>query len=124
MEKPILKISNLNKVYGDGCDHCRDNSNNLIGNYCPKCKSVYACRNINFEVYEGEILGVVGESGSGKSTLLKVINGLEDIQAGEILINGEVYNCENCVGLSGKKRAEVGMVFQQYNLYRIILRHQ
>ena len=93
--REIIKIKNVNKFYGD----------------------IQILKNINLEVYNGEVLVVLGPSGSGKSTLLKVINGLEDIQAGEILINGEVYNCENCVGLSGKKRAEVGMVFQQYNLY-------
>lgn len=57
-EKPILKVKNLKKQFGDGCSYCRDlNENNLEKNYCPKCGTVYACQNLNFEVYEGEILG-------------------------------------------------------------------
>lgn len=73
-EKPILKVKNLKKQFGDGCSYCRDlNENNLEKNYCPKCGTVYACQNLNFEVYEGEILGVVGESGSGKSTMMQCL---------------------------------------------------
>ena len=45
----------------------------LEKNYCPNCRTVYACRNISFDLHEGEILGIVGESGSGKSTLMKCL---------------------------------------------------
>ncbi|SFR57583.1 ATP-binding cassette domain-containing protein [Anaeromicropila populeti] len=94
-KREIIKIKNVNKSYGD----------------------VQVLKNIDLEVYNGEVLVLLGPSGSGKSTLLKIINGLENIQTGEVLINEEVYNCKNGVAVSGKKRAEVGMVFQQYNLY-------
>lgn len=94
-KREIIKIANVNKSYGD----------------------IQVLKDINLEVYDGEVLVILGPSGSGKSTLLKIINGLESIQTGEVFINDEVYNCKNGVGISGKKRAEVGIVFQQYNLY-------
>ncbi|MFV0551387.1 MAG: ATP-binding cassette domain-containing protein [Anaerorhabdus sp.] len=72
-ESPILKVSHFYKQFGSGCDTCRNNPDSLEGNYCPKCKTVYACNDVNLELYEGEILGVVGESGSGKSTLVQCL---------------------------------------------------
>lgn len=72
-DKAILRIENMNKVFGKGCDHCRGKAENLTRNFCPKCMTVYACRDINFDLYEGEILGIVGESGSGKSTLMQTL---------------------------------------------------
>jgi ABC-type polar amino acid transport system ATPase subunit len=92
---PIIKINNVSKWYSD----------------------VQVLKDINLEIYNGEVLVILGPSGSGKSTLLRTINGLENIQAGEVFINNEIYNCRNCKALSRKKRAEVGMVFQQFNLY-------
>ena len=51
IEKPILKVRNLRKQFGNGCDYCRDlNSDSLEKNYCPKCGTVYACQNLNFDV--------------------------------------------------------------------------
>ena len=53
-ENPILKVRNLRKQFGDGCDFCRDlKTSKLEKNYCPKCKTVYACQDIYFVVYEG-----------------------------------------------------------------------
>ncbi len=66
----------------------------LIKNFCPSCGTVYACREIAFEVYAGEVLGVVGESGSGKSTLMQCLYFDEEVTSGEAYIkaykNGEV----------------------------------
>lgn len=72
-ETPILTVKNLNKQFGSGCTKCREDKSNLIKNYCPSCGTVYACRDISFSLYEGEILGVVGESGSGKSTMMQCL---------------------------------------------------
>lgn len=83
-EKPILKVKNLRKQFGDGCEYCRElNENKLEKNYCPKCGTVYACQDLNFEVYEGEILGVVGESGSGKSTMMQCLYFDKEVTEGE-----------------------------------------
>jgi polar amino acid transport system ATP-binding protein len=70
---------------------------------------------INFEVSKGEVIVICGPSGSGKSTLLRCINKLEPIQKGEIIVDGMSLNDPktNITQL----RAEVGFVFQQFNLY-------
>ncbi len=77
--------------------------------------SLHVLKNINLAVKQKQVVVVCGPSGSGKSTLIRCINRLERIQGGEIVVDG--------ISLSHKKtditklRAEVGMVFQQFNLY-------
>lgn len=83
-EQPVLSVSHLNKQFGHGCLNCRGlNENSLKRNYCPVCGTVYACQDISFEVYAGEILGVVGESGSGKSTLMQCLYFDQEVSSGE-----------------------------------------
>lgn len=67
------------------------------------------------QVAKGEVVVVCGPSGSGKSTLIKTINGLESIQKGEIVVDGERLH-DAKVNLS-KLRARVGMVFQHFELF-------
>lgn len=87
-ENVILEVKNLRKQFGDGCSHCRDlKLGSLIKNYCPKCGTVYGCRNVSFKVYEGEILGIVGESGSGKSTMMQSLYFDNDVTSGEYYLN-------------------------------------
>ncbi len=85
-ESPVISVKHLYKQFGQGCSYCRDSQNNLTGNYCPKCSTVYACRDISFDVYEGEILGIVGESGSGKSSLMKCLYFDIPASSGEVTI--------------------------------------
>jgi len=70
---------------------------------------------INFSVDEGEVVVVIGPSGSGKSTLLRCINGLEEISSGELVVDGMRVG-DDKTNLN-KLRSEIGMVFQQFNLY-------
>ena len=75
----------------------------------------HVLKDVNLEVSAGEVVVIVGPSGSGKSTLLRSINALEDITSGELVVDG--------VNVHDKKtdlnalRAEIGFVFQQFNLY-------
>ena len=76
---------------------------------------VHVLRDIDLDVARGEVVVVCGASGSGKSTLLRCINRLEPVQAGEIIVDGQRVN-DAGLDLS-RFRAEIGMVFQQFNLY-------
>ncbi len=93
MRDSIIQIRNLHKRFGH----------------------VHALRGVNLDVSRGEVVVVVGPSGSGKSTLLRCINHLETPTSGEVIIDGisltDRHTDINAV------RAEVGMVFQSFNLF-------
>ncbi|MFT8313709.1 MAG: ATP-binding cassette domain-containing protein [Clostridium sp.] len=86
MEEPILRIKNLNKQFGSGCEKCSESRDKLEKNFCPECGTVYACQDISFDLYQGEILGVVGESGSGKSTMMECLYFDKEVTSGEAYI--------------------------------------
>src|SRR5208283_161099 len=73
MVKPILKAKNITKIFGRGCKTCLDDGSGFAGNKCPACGSITACRDISFDLFPNEVLGIVGESGSGKSTLVRML---------------------------------------------------
>jgi ABC-type polar amino acid transport system ATPase subunit len=93
MTDPVIEFRNVHKFFGNN----------------------HVLADINLSVNRGEVVVVCGPSGSGKSTLIRCINALEAFQAGEILVNGVALHGKS-VSLS-KLRTEVGMVFQQFNLY-------
>lgn len=93
MGESLLEIKNLNKQYD----------------------SVKALTDINIEVQKGEVVVILGPSGCGKSTLLRCINGLEEIQSGEIILNGEIINKDKTKW--HLIRQKIGMVFQSYDLF-------
>ena len=70
---------------------------------------------VSLTVQPGEIIAIIGRSGSGKSTMLRCINGLESIQGGRIVFDGETVN-DPATNLR-KLRQRVGIVFQSYNLF-------
>lgn len=90
---PVLSINNLVKKYDDFA----------------------VLEGINLTINKGEVVVIVGPSGCGKSTLLRCLNSLEDIQEGEVILEGEVIN-PNRKNLS-KTRERIGMVFQSYDLF-------
>src|SRR3979409_164535 len=75
----------------------------------------YALRDVNLQVRRGERIVICGPSGSGKSTLLRCINGLEPYQRGEVTVDGIALR--NDPKRIVQVRREVGMVFQQFNLF-------
>ena len=76
---------------------------------------LHVLKDVYLDVRAGEVLVVCGPSGSGKSTLIRCINKLELIQKGEIVVDGMALS-DPTTDIT-KLRAEVGMVFQQFNLY-------
>lgn len=79
-----------------------------------KFKNTEVLKSISFDVKDGEIAVVVGKSGAGKTTLMRCINGLEDFDSGEFILNGEhIKNNSDMKKIRGK----IGMVFQNFNLF-------
>jgi polar amino acid transport system ATP-binding protein len=76
---------------------------------------VQALKHVSLDVYPGETVVIIGPSGSGKSTLLRCINRLETIDSGDIWVDGIHLN--NRATNINQVREEVGMVFQQFNLF-------
>ena len=92
-EDSIISLSNVNKWFGD----------------------FQVLQDVNLEVKRKERIVVCGPSGSGKSTMIRCINRLEEHQEGNIIVDGNELT-EDTKDIE-KIRAEVGMVFQQFNLF-------
>jgi len=93
MSDKIIQVENVSKWFGD----------------------FQALKDINLEVFLKQKIVVCGPSGSGKSTLIRCINRLEEHQKGKIIVDG-IELSENTKNIE-QIRAEVGMVFQQFNLF-------
>jgi glutamate transport system ATP-binding protein len=76
---------------------------------------LHVLKDINLSIAKGEVVVVIGPSGSGKSTLCRAINRLEPIDSGDILLDGQALPSEGKA--LAKLRADVGMVFQSFNLF-------
>lgn len=76
---------------------------------------VQALKEVDLKIKKGDIYGVIGLSGAGKSTLIRVINGLETIDQGDVIVDGIGINGLGEKALN-KERKEIGMIFQQFNL--------
>ncbi|MEZ0167529.1 amino acid ABC transporter ATP-binding protein [Microvirga sp. TS319] len=72
-------------------------------------------KGVSLDINEGEIVTIIGRSGSGKSTLLRCINALEQIDGGEIRVEGKVVRTD--MPDLRKFRQRVGIVFQAFNLF-------
>jgi polar amino acid transport system ATP-binding protein len=91
--EPIIRVVGLNKHFG----------------------RLHVLRDVNFQVYKGEVVVILGRSGSGKSTLLRCLNYLEPPDTGEVWVDGELIDPRrtNLQAL----REEMGFVFQHFNLF-------
>lgn len=117
VEQPILQIRNLSKQYGEGCTNCLQPNAKLEKNFCPVCKTVFACKDVSIDLYRGEILGIVGESGSGKSTLMKSLYFDEEVTTGEGYLEDFNNGSLNIFTQSGQQKRYIrnsllGMVYQ------------
>ncbi len=90
---PMIKVENLSKSFGGS----------------------EVLKAINLEVERGEVICVIGPSGSGKSTFLRCLNGLDQINGGRVLV-GDLNIAEKSVNID-HVRENIGMVFQQFNLF-------
>ena len=91
--EPLVVLEGVNKYFG----------------------ALHVLQDIDLTVHRGEVVVVIGPSGSGKSTLCRTINRLEPIDSGTIVLDGEALPEEGRA--LAKLRAEVGMVFQSFNLF-------
>ena len=87
------------------------NCNNLSKNF-DKYKVI---SNLDLQLFSGQILSILGSSGCGKTTLLRLISGLEELDRGEIFLNGKLVS-QNGFNVPPNKR-NIGMVFQNYSLF-------
>ena len=76
---------------------------------------LHVLNDVNLHVKKGEVVVICGPSGSGKSTLIRTINQLEPIDKGKLTVDG--MDLADPKGNINKLRAEIGFVFQQFNLY-------
>ncbi len=93
MKAPAIEFNQVNKWFG----------------------KLHVLRDVTLRVEAGQVVVVCGPSGSGKSTLIRCVNRLEPIQSGEIVVNG--LSLSDPALNPSRLRAEVGMVFQSFNLY-------
>src|SRR5512136_3332035 len=89
----MINFSKINKWFGD----------------------LHVLKDVSLTVDAGEVMVVCGPSGSGKSTLIRCINRLEEIQEGELVVDNMKVH-DRTVNMT-ELRAEIGFVFQQFNLY-------
>ncbi len=98
----ILRVENLNKIYGKGENQ------------------VKAVDNISFSVEKGEFVAIIGASGSGKSTLLHLIGGVDRPTSGKVFIDGKDIYTLNDDNLAIFRRRQIGLIYQFYNLIPVL----
>src|SRR6266542_4556092 len=102
MSDTLLSVRDLSKTYKRG-DH-----------------EVNVLSNINLDVDDGDYVSLMGPSGSGKTTLLNIVGGIDSATSGAVLMDGTNIAELDDDGLAAWRTANVGFVFQQYNLLPVL----
>ncbi len=102
MEQPIISAHQLHKTFRNGQIE------------------VHALRGVDLVVARGEMVAIMGPSGCGKTTLLNCISGLDDFDAGEVLIEGTDLRAMNDRTRTTYRAQRMGFVFQTFNLLPVI----
>jgi len=115
--RQVMIVDGLTVAHGKGCAYCGDERNVLDKNRCPECGTVWAVRNVSFELYPSEILGVVGESGSGKTTLMKSLYFDNAVTKGRMYLKAYRDGKTDVFAVSSQQQMNIknnllGMVYQ------------
>ena len=98
----IVQCTNINKAYQQGQ------------------VTIQALKDISLQIDKGEFLAVAGPSGSGKTTLLNMIGGLDLLDSGNIIVDGEAFENMSPSQLANLRLHKIGFVFQAYNLIPVL----
>ncbi len=106
---PVLEVEALTVRHGPGCVACEPAPDVAV---CVRCGTVWACRDVSFDLHAGEVVGIVGESGSGKSTTLACIHLDREPTRGRVRLHGH-----EVTGVRGAERRRLrsealGIVYQ------------
>ena len=94
----FIELRNCSKKYGTGAT------------------TVWANKDLSFDIEQGELVIILGSSGAGKSTLLNILGGMENVTKGEVIVNGNNIANYSAKELTKYRRNKIGFVFQFYNL--------
>jgi polar amino acid transport system ATP-binding protein len=122
MAAPVIEVEDVRKTFRTPPEK---GLRRLLRRRPDGARDVEVLKGITMQVQQSEIVALLGASGSGKSTLLRCVNHLEKIDSGRILVNGHLIGYRERGGRLveetpkeiARQRAEVGMVFQRFNLF-------
>ena len=102
MPEPIITATGIHKIYDTGT------------------VKVNALRGVNLTVERGEMVAIMGPSGCGKTTMLNCLSGLDEIESGQVVIDGVVLHDLPDDNRSDYRARNMGFVFQLYNLLPVL----
>ncbi len=117
--EPILAARGVTKVYRSG-QAAQGKASGLRGSNAAAALEVSALRGIDLDIHRGEFHAVMGPSGSGKTTLLNCLSGLDDIDAGQVWVEGADIHAMADARRTEHRARSMGFIFQAYNLIPVL----